>query len=113
MINRAQAKKYNSAFLDELLAEITPLEMAQTRAKMELAERIEELMKAKGWNKKQLAETTGKHPSEITKWCSGTHNFTFDVLIEIAFVFELRIVDMFTQIITDKSKNVILTGNNS
>lgn len=95
MINRAQAKKYNSAFLDELLAEITPLEMAQTRAKMELAERIEELMKAKGWNKKQLAETTGKHPSEITKWCSGTHNFTFDVLTEITFAFGISMISLF------------------
>lgn len=95
MSNQPQAKKHNSALLDELMAEITPLEMAQTQAKMELAARIEDLMQAKGWNKKQLAAAVGKQPSEVTKWCSGTQNLTMDVLTEIAFALGVELADLF------------------
>lgn len=95
MSNQPKAKKHNSALLDELMAEITPLEMAQTQAKMELAARIEDLMKAKGWNKKQLAAAVGKNPSEITKWCSGTQNLTMDVLSEIAFALGIELASLF------------------
>lgn len=79
------ARKYKSPILQELLAEVTPLEMEQTKVKMQLAVRIEDYMKAKGWNKSQFAEQVGKNPSEITRWLSGTQNFTIDVLTEIAY----------------------------
>lgn len=91
----AKSKMHNSASLEELMAEIIPLEMAQTQAKMELAARIEDLMKAKGWNKKQLAAAVGKQPSEVTKWCSGTQNLTMDVLTEIAFALEVELASLF------------------
>ena len=80
-----KAREYNSPKLSELLAEITPLEMEKTKVKMQISARIEELMEQKGWNKSELAEKVGKHPSEITKWMSGTQNFTMEVLTEIAF----------------------------
>jgi transcriptional regulator with XRE-family HTH domain len=79
-----KARKYNSSKLQELLDEVTPLEMEQTKNKMQLAARIEDFMRIKGWNKSQFAEKVGKNPSEITKWLSGTQNFTVDVLTEIA-----------------------------
>lgn len=41
-----------------------------------IAARIDAIMKAKGISKKQLAEMTHKHPSEVTKWLGGGHNFT-------------------------------------
>lgn len=79
-----KARKYNSSKLKELLDEVTPLEMEQTKNKMQLAARIEDLMRAKGWNKSQFAEKVGKHPSEITKWLSGTQNYygVFNHMIE-------------------------------
>jgi Helix-turn-helix. len=84
-MNKAiKARKYSSSKLKELIDEVTPLEMEQTKTKMQLAARIEDCMRNKGWNKSQFAEQFGKNPSEITKWLSGTQNFTIDVLIEIA-----------------------------
>ncbi len=85
MMKIKKARVYNSPKLSELLAEITPLEMEKTKVKMQISARIEELMEQKGWNKSELAEKVGKHPSEITKWMSGTQNFTMEVLTEIAF----------------------------
>lgn len=90
-----KARKYNSVKLQELLDEVTPLEMEQTKIKMQIAARIEDFMKSKGWNKSKFAEKVGKNPSEITKWLSGTQNFTLDVLTEIAFVLDIEVMALF------------------
>ena len=90
-----KARKYNSSILQELLDEVSPLEMEQTKTKMKLAARIEDYMRAKGWNKSQFAEKIGKNPSEITKWLSGTQNFTVDVLTEIASTFDIELTALF------------------
>jgi transcriptional regulator with XRE-family HTH domain len=86
---------YNSSKLQELLDEVTPLEMEQTKVKMQLAARIEDFMRAKGWSKSQFAEKVGKNPSEITKWFSGTQNFTTDVLTEIASALGVELSALF------------------
>jgi transcriptional regulator with XRE-family HTH domain len=76
--------KANKSALDQLLDEITPLEQAMTDAKMMIALRIAEAMKAKQWKNKDLLAAVGKdNPSIITKWLSGTHNFTTETLVEI------------------------------
>jgi len=95
MNKTTKARKYNSSKLQELLDEITPLEMEQTKVKMQLAANIEDFMRAKGWNKSQFAEEVGKNPSEITKWFSGTQNFTTDVLTEIAFALGVELSSLF------------------
>jgi ribosome-binding protein aMBF1 (putative translation factor) len=95
MNRTTKARKYNSSKLQELLDEVTPLEMEQTKVKMQLAARIEDFMRLKGWNKSQFAEKVGKNPSEITKWFSGTQNFTIDVLTEIAFAFGVDLTALF------------------
>lgn len=38
--------------------------------------RINELIAEKGYTQKELAESIGKNPSEISKWLKGDHNFT-------------------------------------
>lgn len=91
-MNKAtKARTYNSSKLQELLDEVDPKEMEQTKVKMQLAARVEDLMRAKGWNKSHFAEHIGKNPSEITKWLSGTHNFTIDILTEIALIFNVEV----------------------
>ena len=60
-------------------------------AKMRTAARIADAMKAVGLSKSQFARKMGKSPSEITKWLSGTHNFTIDSLQEISAVLGVEI----------------------
>lgn len=95
MNKTTKARKYSSSKLQELLDEVTPLEMEQTKVKMQLAARVEDFMRAKGWNKSEFAEKVGKNPSEITKWFSGTQNFTTDVLTEIAFALGVELTALF------------------
>lgn len=95
MNSNNKARKYKSPLIDKLLKEVTPLEMEQAKLKMQLAAKIEDLIKSKSWSKSEFAEKIGKHPSEITKWLSGTQNFTIDILMEIAFAFKIELSDLF------------------
>ncbi|MCR9065186.1 MAG: hypothetical protein NXI00_14535 [Cytophagales bacterium] len=88
-------KKYKSRLLEELSAEIHPLEQKKTDAKMILSAKIEDAMKAKGWNRSQLMNATGqKNLSMITKWLSGTHNFTTDTLVTIGHALGINLLNI-------------------
>jgi DNA-binding Xre family transcriptional regulator len=95
MKNNTTARKHSSPLLKELLSETTPVEKLQTSTKMFLASRLGDLIIAKGWDKREFAEKVNKNPSEITKWLSGTQNFTIDTLTEIAIALDMSITDLF------------------
>lgn len=80
--------------LDNLLAEITPEQQARTDKKMRIACMIDDAMKVKGFGKKQFADKVGRKPSEITKWLSGTQNFTVETLTDIERVLNIRILNL-------------------
>lgn len=89
------ARKHRSLVVSELLNEITPAEKMQTSTKMSLAARLDDLITAKGWGKSEFAEKVNKNPSEITKWLSGTQNFTIDTLSEIAVALGMSVSELF------------------
>ena len=81
-----KARLYRSSVLEEQLKKRDPLKTVQVKFKMGLAARLEDILNELGWNKKHFANQLGKSPSIITKWLSGTHNFTVDTITEIEFV---------------------------
>jgi len=97
MKNNTTARQHTSSLISELLAESSPLEKARVKNRMELAARIEDLLIQKKWNKKEFAKRMGKHPSEITKWLSGIHNFTQDILTEITLVLNISLSDLYAK----------------
>jgi len=73
--------------IEELLHSISPKESLRIENRMLLAAKIDDAMKAKGWKKKDLMLAMGKkHQSEVTRWLSGTHNFTCDLLTDLGKV---------------------------
>ena len=50
------------------------------------AEEILDALTASGMSRKEFALKMGRQPSEVTKWLSGKHNFTSDLLAEISAV---------------------------
>lgn len=50
---------------------------------MLFAAKLFDLITSRRLNQKEVAELLDKHPSEISKWLSGTHNFTLDTIFEI------------------------------
>ena len=90
--NNMEMKKGN--LLEELLASITPTEQAKIDTRMILAAKIADGMKAKGWNNSDLLREVKKEsPSLVTKWLSGTHNFTTDTLVELELALGIQLID--------------------
>jgi transcriptional regulator with XRE-family HTH domain len=91
-------KTYSSNLIDDLLDSIDPLDQGKADAKMMLAAKIADAMKAKKWKKQDLLRAVGKdNPSIITKWLSGTHNFTVDTLIELQHALDITLLDLADQ----------------
>ena len=77
----------NNNLIEQLLNYISPEESLRIENRMLLAAKIDDALKAKGWKKKDLMEALGKkNQSEVTKWLSGTHNFTSDLLTDLGRV---------------------------
>jgi DNA-binding XRE family transcriptional regulator len=92
-----EEKTYKSPLLDELLSKITPQEQNRVNERMKLAARIGTLMDAKGWTRAEFARKADVQPNVITKWLSGTHNFTHETLTDIAFLFNIDIRQLFDE----------------
>jgi len=45
--------------------------------------RINQLLQAKGYTQKDLADRMNKKPSEINKWLKGNHNLTLKTLAKL------------------------------
>ena len=85
---------YSSELVNDLLSNIRPEDQEQTDYKMKLAAKIYAALKSKGWKSVQLAESLNlKSPSLVSKWLSGTHNFTVDTLVDIQRVLGIRLID--------------------
>lgn len=100
---KKKPETYHSSIMDDILNDITPEEFEKTEKIMSLALKIDKAIKAKGMRKIEFAKKLGKLPSEITKWLSGTHNFTISTLIDIEQVLDVQLVDAG---IEDKYQNV-------
>lgn len=85
---------YSSERVNDLLRDIKPEDQEQTDCKMKLAAKIYAALKSKGWKSLQLAESLNlKSPSLVSKWLSGTHNFTVETLVDIQRVLGIRLID--------------------
>lgn len=92
---KTKAEEYNSSLIDEIFESISPKEEKRIQSKMLLAAKIEDAMKAKGWNKTELLKATGqKNASVATKWFSGTHNFTHDTLFDIQEALGVKLLNI-------------------
>lgn len=89
------AETLSSGLIDALFDEITPQELRRTERRMLIAAKIEDGLNAKGWSKGELAKRLGyKGSSIVTKWLSGTNNFTSDLLSDLEEVLEIRLLDV-------------------
>jgi len=93
----ANPNKRNSKILKSLRDSKNALESKRTRTSMLLATRIIKGIKDKNWNKTYFAEQIGKKPSVISKWLSGTHNFTSDTLSDIELVLGIELLNLENQ----------------
>ena len=77
--------------VDEILARITPLKMAQGERRMTVPVLIADTLDAKGWTQAEFAKRIGKKVTEIPLLLSGNYNFTLAELTEIEFALETKL----------------------
>lgn len=110
MNKKKKAENYTSPVIDKLVDETDAKEYKRTEKRMMLAARIDEAKRAKGWKNKDLAKALGKKQSEISRYLSGTHNFTTDTLSDLEEVLGIQLINFkekpTTQILYHKSFTV-------
>jgi transcriptional regulator with XRE-family HTH domain len=87
-----KARKMNLDFLEELRNETSPQMSQQISKRMKLAAQIDDVLMSRGLTNQEFAFMMGKKPSEITRWLSGTHNFTTETLWEIERVLNIQLL---------------------
>ncbi|MDR0865082.1 MAG: helix-turn-helix domain-containing protein [Candidatus Symbiothrix sp.] len=81
--------------IKEVLSSISFEESNRIEKKMLMASKIDETLKKKGWKKKDLMQAMGKtNQSEITKWLSGTHNFTMDTIVDLERILDIHLLNL-------------------
>lgn len=94
---KEKAKSYTSATMKNLRARVNPKSLSKTKKQMLLAAKIADAMEERGIKKVKLAEMLDKEPSVITRWLSGTHNFTVEILSEIEDALGISLLNVETK----------------
>lgn len=70
--------------IDELRRGITPEMKLQMEMSVAVANRIYDILEAKGMTQKELALKLGKTETEVSRWLSGTHNLTLSTISKVS-----------------------------
>ena len=78
--------------MDEIRSTISPEMKLQMEMSVSIANRIYEILEAKGMTQKDLAKRLGKTlakrlgktETEVSRWLSGTHNLTLSTICKIS-----------------------------
>lgn len=69
---------------DECLAEIPDEIRQEITLSFAIADKIDQLLKERNMTQKDFAKMIGKTPAEVSRWLSGTHNFTLRTIALIS-----------------------------
>ena len=78
--------------MDEIRSSISPETKLQMEMSVAIANRIYEILEARGMSQKDLAKKLGKTETEVSRWLSGTHNLTLATLCKISAALEADVV---------------------
>ena len=76
----------------------------------DIVDRIHEILIAQGKEQKDLAVLLGKSESEISKWMTGTHNFTIKTLSKIEAILGEKIIQSVKEKVESKPYFYILSS---
>ena len=78
-------KNKNNIINDWLAQNSKPEIDIMVKHNLAIATKVARILKEKGMGKSEFAEKMGKSPSEVSKWLSGTHNFTVKTIAKIEY----------------------------
>lgn len=74
----------------------------------DLSGRIQFLLNSKSMDQKDLAKALGKNESEISKWLSGSHNFTLKTIAKIEDVLGDKLLEVPKNSTSVKEKEIFV-----
>ena len=77
-------KMRTNKMIDEVRRNITPEMKLQMEMSVAVANRIYDILEAKGMTQKELALKLGKTETEVSRWLSGTHNLTLSTISKVS-----------------------------
>lgn len=75
--------RYIDPELENALSSIDPSIRREVGYSFDIAKRISEILALKHWTQADLARAAGKKKALVSRWLSGTHNFTIQTIAEI------------------------------
>ena len=78
--------------MDEIRSSISPEMKLQMEMSVAIANRIYEILEARGMSQKDLAKKLGKTETEVSRWLSGTYNLTLATICKISAALEAEVV---------------------
>ena len=88
----SKARQYDSPILRRIEERIPKELSEQIDRRMGLAVKIAETLRARGLTNQEFAFMMGKKPSEVSRWLSGTHNFTTETLWQMERVLNIQLL---------------------
>lgn len=85
-------RAYSSPIIRRLKGQITPKITEENERRMGLAVKIAETLRARGLTNQEFAYLMGKKASEVSRWLSGTHNFTTETLWQMERVLRVQLL---------------------
>lgn len=80
--------------MHEIRSTISPEMKMQMELSVAIANRIYEILEAKGMSQKDFARLMGKTETEVSRWLSGTHNLTMATICKISAALDADVVNV-------------------
>jgi ribosome-binding protein aMBF1 (putative translation factor) len=70
--------------LQDMIAAVPEEMKKQYDYSFAISDRLDAILKERGISQKELARMTGKRPSDVKSWLTGTHNFSLSTIAKLS-----------------------------
>ncbi|MBO4842061.1 MAG: helix-turn-helix transcriptional regulator [Bacteroidales bacterium] len=78
--------------MDGIREQMSPEMKKRMDISVAIANRIYEILDAKGMSQKDLAQVLGKTETEVSRWLSGMHNLTIGTIAKISIALDENLI---------------------
>ena len=87
-------KRKNNLVLEEIRKTTSPEIKMQVELSVAISNRIYDILEMNNMTQKDLAVKMGKTETEVSRWLSGTHNFTIETICKISYALGIDILEV-------------------